>query len=131
MADTAIVDSMAVDRIMRSPDGPVFQYLMERGTAVQTLAHAQVPVRTGELRGSIVKRFTDDPDGLSVLIGTDKSYALFVHNGTDPHVIVARGGGMLRFFWPKAGKVVYFPSVHHPGTHPEPYLTDPLRAVMG
>ena len=48
-------------------------------------------------------------------ITTSAPYALYVDKGTRPHVIRAKGGGMLRFFWPKVGAWVAFKKVNHPG----------------
>lgn len=39
--------------------------------------------------------------------------------GTKPHVIRAKNAKTLRFFWAKAGRVVYPKSVNHPGYRPK------------
>jgi hypothetical protein len=46
---------------------------------------------------------------------TTAPYAAYVDSGTKPHKITAKGGGLLRFFWPKVGAWVAFKSVNHPG----------------
>lgn len=43
--------------------------------------------------------------------------------GSRPHVIEAKPGKRLVFFWPKVGKVVYAQRVEHPGTRPYSMMT--------
>lgn len=38
--------------------------------------------------------------------------------GTRPHRITAKAGGVLAFFWPAVGRMVFVKSVEHPGTKP-------------
>lgn len=52
----------------------------------------------------------------------DTDYAEVVVQGSKPHVIRPRRGRALRFYWPKAGAVVYFSKVNHPGTAPNPFF---------
>jgi len=54
----------------------------------------------------------------------DTDYAEVVVYDTRPHVIKARNAQALRFNWPKAGGVVYFKQVHHPGTKGNPWFFD-------
>lgn len=128
---TVIVDGAEVEQIVRSEKGDVFRYLFRKGQDVQDLAKMQVGKRTGTLERSIVKRFGHTDDDLEVVVGSDLGYARMHHDGTRPHQIIAKPGGVLTFYWPKAGRVVSFRSVNHPGTKANPYLTDPLRTVMG
>lgn len=53
----------------------------------------------------------------------DVTYGEFVIEGTPPHVIRARRGRALRFNWPKAGGVVFFAKVNHPGTTANPFFS--------
>ena len=48
-------------------------------------------------------------------ITTSVPYALYVDKGTKPHVIRAKGKGLLHFYWPKVGRWVAFKQVNHPG----------------
>jgi hypothetical protein len=52
----------------------------------------------------------------------DVTYGEFVVQGTAPHIIRAKPGGVLAFNWPKAGGVVFFAKVNHPGTAPNPFF---------
>ncbi|MEE9177574.1 MAG: hypothetical protein V3U46_04035 [Acidimicrobiia bacterium] len=53
----------------------------------------------------------------------DVTYGEFVIQGTRPHVIRAKRGGVLAFHWPKAGGVVFFAKVNHPGNAPNPFFS--------
>lgn len=75
-----------------------------------------VPWRTGMLCQSF---------GLGITIGRmfarvtpTVEYAIYVHEGTRPHIITARPGGGL--FWPGAAHPMK--SVHHPGTKPNRFM---------
>jgi len=67
-----------------------------------------VPVKTGELKGSIRKSVI----GNKGLVETTSGYGLFVDQDTKPHKIV--GNPLLAFQW--RGKLVIRHSVNHPGT---------------
>ena len=126
-----IIDGAEVEKIVRSDNGDVFRYLFRKGQDVQDRAKVQVGKRTGRLEQSIVKRFGHADGDLEVLIGSDVDYARLHHDGTREHEIYAKNGRALSFYWPKAGRVVTFRSVHHPGTRPNKFLSEPLREVMG
>lgn len=65
----------------------------------------------------------------SAVIGTDVSYARYVHDGTRPHIITARNAKALR--WESGGVVHFATSVKHPGYKGNPFLTDALTASEG
>lgn len=73
--------------------------------------------RTGELDRSMraPKTWQRGAFGWRTDLVTDAPYARYVDKGTRPHVIRAKGGGMLRFYWPKVGAWVQFKQVNHPG----------------
>jgi hypothetical protein len=48
-----------------------------------------------------------------------------VHNGTQPHDIVAKNAQALHFVI--GGQDVFVTKVHHPGTRAQPFLTDSLH----
>jgi hypothetical protein len=52
--------------------------------------------------------------GYSAVLTNDVHYAIYVNNGTHPHVIRAKNGKALRFM--AGGGVVFARSVNHPGT---------------
>lgn len=103
-------------------------------------ARAKAGMKTGALRRSIHARHTGNWTGQYIWIGSEKDYALFHHQGTRPHPIRARDGGLLvftgKFKNPKANKYgrntfsyrkVMVESVNHPGTRANHYLTSQRR----
>jgi hypothetical protein len=87
---------------------------------------AAAPVDTGTLRASIhvesIERGGDSVTAITSTGGESSAYAIFVHEGTGPHVIEGKGGGFLS--WPGASHPVRV--VHHPGTHAVKYMSNPL-----
>jgi hypothetical protein len=133
------IDGAAVAELMRSPAGAPGRFLIERAEIVRQAARAKAPVKDGCLRSSIVKRLEVRPEGLAVRIVADttpcdpqrRSYALFVNNGTKPHVI--QGNPLLSFFWaagPQGAGQYVMASVNHPGTKAQPFLTDALPLAI-
>lgn len=87
-------------------------------------AAAAAPVDTGTLRASI---HTDGArvGGFTVTAkvatgGEANDYAVYVHEGTGPHIIRAKNGGFLHF------GDTFVRSVHHPGTIATKFLERPL-----
>jgi hypothetical protein len=81
------------------------------------------PIDTGTLRASI---HTDGAkiSGFTVTAkvatgGEANDYAVYVHEGTGPHVIRAKGGAL---HWPGG----FAKSVHHPGTPATKFIEVPL-----
>lgn len=107
------------------------------------------PYSTGNLALSIKREGpVAFPNGrVEGRVGSDLPYAAAVHDGAKVHWIFpkrARGlvrfgsrkAPQLRFFWRKAGRVVYMPHVpgsltkvgrSHPGQEGKHYLSEPLR----
>lgn len=103
---------------------------------VMNRAKVLAPVRTGRLRGSIRIEARRLLSLRSVYtIGSDVSYARYVHDGTRPHTIrpkraytLSRGRKpALSFVW--NGRRVFYAKVRHPGTKPRPFLDRALREI--
>lgn len=138
-----IFDPAKLAEVLRGPNGPVARRLIEDGEKVKIEAKRLVGVyqppdaysaahrrrRPGTLRDSIVKRFAEQGGEFECLIGSNDPIALMHHEGTVPHVIRAQNRPMLVFYWPKAGGVVSFKQVNHPGTQPNRYLTNALNVL--
>lgn len=126
-----VIDPQKLAAWLRSPSGPLVRELFTAGDIVKAGAKKRVGVASGDLRDSIVKRFLSGPGGEPEMwVGSESEYAVFHHDGTDPHVIEPiRPGGVLSFVW--AGERVFFKKVNHPGTKPNPFLKDALDDLRG
>ena len=82
------------------------------------------PVDTGETKRKTGVELTSATDTrVTAEAAIDVEYAEVIVGGSRPHKITPkRPGGVLRFHWPKAGGVVYFKSVQHPGTAANPFF---------
>ena len=74
------------------------------------------PAKTGYLASTVYKQVSDGEG----VVGVAASYGRFVVEGTAPHEIRAPDGGVLSFM--VAGKRIFTPIVHHPGTKPNMFL---------
>jgi hypothetical protein len=123
------LDSSEIHRLMTSDGGDVAGHIRHLGEDVVVLAMTKVGKRTGRLLKSIrMRKDSNIVGGYAVLVGSDVNYAWVHHSGSRPHVIRAKGNGMLRFRGRNG--VVFARSVNHPGTRPNQYLVDSLRAVV-
>lgn len=123
-------DGAAIAELLRGPQGPVALHLQERGTVIQIAARVQVGKQTHRLENSIVKRMVDQGEDIGIMVGCDTvPYALLHHEGTEPHVILPKKpGGVLVFT--VNGTKVFTTKVNHPGTKPNPYLSDHLHLAI-
>lgn len=118
-----LTDGAAVAELLRGPSGIVARFIQERATVVQAAAKQQVGVRSGRLRGNIVKRNINVDGEFGCKVGTEAvPYALWHHEGTEPHDIPNAFG-----WGPTFGIGGRFDGKFHPGTKPNPYLTDNLH----
>jgi len=109
-----------------------------RDAADAVLARSQdmVPVDTGTLKKSGNVRYGD----MEATVGYNTSYAAFVHEGTASHIITPRTKKWLRWeegrierlaarISPRRAKWRFAKIVVHPGTLPQPYLSEALLEV--
>lgn len=120
---TLNLDNAALDTYLRGPSGDVWMWLERRGNDALSGARRQVGVKTGLLRSSIRMTHRPHPLGQEVTIGSNVNYAFAHHEGTRPHVIAPKNGGVLAFGG--RGRVIRGP-VMHPGTKPNKFLSDQL-----
>jgi hypothetical protein len=108
------------------------QELDRRMFKVQVGAETWVRVRTGTLLATIRRNsstFRKLP-AVEVTAGRPRMrYTMFEHDGTVPHIIVARRRKALRFM--VGGRVVFRRSVRHPGTRGTFFLTRSLPLAAG
>jgi hypothetical protein len=133
----------ALDELLTGVAGPVMRDAYERGERVAEMARHQVRpsrVRTGQwasariqersLRDSIVVKFaTVSGGGPVVVVQAAKHYALFVDQGTRPHIIRPRRKKVLAFWWEKQGQWTVRRRVNHPGGKPTYFLSGSLVAA--
>lgn len=148
-----VMDPSKLAAFFRSPEGPVMRQMIERAELVKQQAILECPVSTddsgfrkrapGTLQRSIVKRIIMTDKGPTAQVGSEDPVALWVHEGTVPHIITpvraaflvfrvgrrfragGRGGGGT---WTK-GNLVFTKMVHHPGTKPNRFLLRALRVL--
>lgn len=133
----ATIDPKALQAYLDGPNGPSSRALLVAGERVKQEAIRLAPKRSQNLSRHIVKRLTTRYRKPVVIVGADVPYALFVHEGTRPHVIKPKKGKFLAFRWPGAPKNmgrlpdgrVLARVVHHPGTKPNRFLTNALRVL--
>jgi hypothetical protein len=78
------------------------------------------------------KRIVQGPDGMpTVVVEATAPHAIYVHNGTRPHVIRPRNADALRWYGGDSEDGwSYATEVQHPGTRPNRFLTDNLRFAV-
>lgn len=134
-AGVLVLKPGALKKMLTSPEGPIYKDVVAKCVKVQSGARRRCPTRTGRLRNSIRWYVASGPVGW---VGTDVKYALAVHNGTRPHLIVPRNpNGVLAFTVggtgpkQKGGTQVFVKWVQHPGTKGVPFLRDALFDIRG
>lgn len=138
------LDEAGIRALLTSPQGEVGRDLLRRARKVQAEAVRLAPVDRGTLRASITQEIQTEGGRLVARVGTNVNYAVFVHEGTRPHIIRPRSKKVLSFVWPnapaavaagrkkgksrgKSGPRVAFRFVHHPGTRARPFLRQALQ----
>lgn len=136
------VDVAAIRRMVNSPSGGVWRFMFRLGYRIRNNASVRCNVDTGRLRASL---FVVMLPGPTVRVGSDVTYAVYVHEGTAPHVIVPVRARALRFTTaagvttgPRGGirsrserGVVFAKRVNHPGYRGNPFLRDAMVEEVG
>jgi len=123
MAESTIKITPTLKSLLERLGGDIkggFEAGMSRVLSVAE-AHSldEVPVVTSNLLNSITSFVTDS--GRTGVLKATAAYALFVHEGTKPHVIRPKNpGGVLAFM--VGGNMVFTRKVNHPGTKKNPFL---------
>jgi hypothetical protein len=117
---------------LNSYDSGLPQELDRRMFRVQVGAEQRVRVRTGTLLATIRRNSTQFRrlPAVEVVAGRQRMrYTMFEHDGTSPHIIVARRRKALRFT--VGGRTIFRRSVRHPGTRGTFFLTRSLPLAGG
>jgi HK97 gp10 family phage protein len=114
------------DEVAQKISGKLRQKLIERLTDIAFEAvFWGAPVKTGYLASTVYK----DVGFGEAKVGAAASYAAAVEYGTAPHEIRPVNGGVLAF--EVAGKMIFTPLVHHPGTRANPFMQRALDEALG
>lgn len=109
------------DEVAQKLSGKLGQKLIERLTDIAFEAvFWGAPVKSGYLASTVYK-----DEGK---VGATASYAAAVELGTAPHEIRPINGRVLAF--KVAGKIVFTPLVHHPGTKANPFMQRALNQTL-
>lgn len=123
-----IPNKPAIRHLLREPGGLVGNHITDLARKTTMHAMIRVGVDTGALRDSLGFSVKFGAGPVSAIIGSNNRIALMHHEGTRPHIITPKKSKALVF--QSHGKIVYTKIVNHPGTKPNRYLTDSLRAVI-
>lgn len=116
-----------IERLLRLPGGLVYRNMERRVRRVEREAIRRAPGSVGQhIRASIQR----GPGGeFRGVIRSSHPASIFLVNGTRPHMIFPRRpDGVLRFT--VGGQVVYAKVVNHPGSKPNDFLRQALRAAL-
>ncbi|MEU7323429.1 hypothetical protein ABZ682_23185 [Streptomyces griseoviridis] len=116
------LDQGRLSRFLRLRGGIVERNLARRTSRVADVAKALAP---GSMGGYIDWHIEEGADGLQGVVTCDHPAALYVLEGTRPHIIRPRRARVLRF--EVDGRVVYSAIARHPGTRANNFLGRALR----
>jgi hypothetical protein len=121
------LDRGRIERMLRLPGGMVYRNMERRLRRVEVEAIRRAPGSMGRTIRAQIRR---GPGGdFQGVINVRHPAALYVIGGTRPHRIQPRRpNGVLRFT--VNGQVVYAKYVMHPGTKPNDFLREALRAAL-
>lgn len=128
---TININGSALNRLLRSPKGPVGRDMLKRGKKVEAAARRRINSRTGRLADSVKSKIVIANGAAGVEVGTSLFYAKFVHDGTGIYGPAGRPirprkrGGALKFST-RSTTVYSAYSVGQKGTH---FLRNALRAA--
>lgn len=115
-----------IERMLRLPGGMVYRNMERRVRRVEAEAIRRAP---GNMGSTIRAQIRRGPGGdFQGVINVRHPAALYVTGGTRPHIIRPRRAQALRFT--VGGRVVYAKFVMHPGTKPNDFLRQALRAAL-
>lgn len=112
---------------MSSASGPAYKSVRRVQDKTAALADMKVPVDQGTLKQSQVKTpILVTGDSVAAGVEYRSPYALFVHDGTKPHIIKPRNKKILAWTTLGSPKASFARQVHHPGTKPQRWLQTSL-----
>ena len=115
MSIQIIIDSSGVDSLLAKFKGYPAEraaFLDQAGIFIEDTLRSKMPVKTGWLVNSITKQQRGRAEGVKVTVIAP--YAMYVDQGTRPHMIFPRYAKALKF--EVAGQTIFAKYVNHPGT---------------
>jgi len=117
-----------IERMLRLPGGMVYRNMERRVQRVEAEARRRAPGSMGQ-GGNITVQIRRGPGGdFQGVINSRHPASLYVLGGTRPHVIRPVRARALRFT--VGGQTVHAKIVMHPGTKPNRFLQEALRAAL-
>jgi hypothetical protein len=125
------LNGASIKQLFTSPQGIVMRDMYRRGLRVESAAKRGCPVDHGRLRGSITTQIVQSRGKSVVRVGTNVSYARYVHDGTG---VYGPRGAPIR---PRRAKVLVFElngttvfTKQVRGVPPNPFLRNALPAAV-
>lgn len=118
----------AIQRMLRLPGGMVYRHMEGRVRRVETEARRRAPGSMGSATNLTVQIRTGPGGDFQGVVNVRHPAALYVLGGTRPHVIRPVRARALKFN--VGGRTVYAKVVMHPGTQPNRFLQEALRAAL-
>lgn len=127
-----VIDNAQMRAVLTGRNSAAVQLVQKAQRQTLTRAKITSPVDSGALRNSHVAepiKVSGDKvtTEISVEGGAKQDYAMYVHEGTRPHVIKPRRKKVLSWKGPEGR--VFATAVHHPGTEPRPWLRNALQST--
>jgi hypothetical protein len=109
--------------------GQLWKWLEIKGDLAVKHAKREAGSKTGALKQSIHKKHLGNFTGQYLWIGSHNHIAYAHHQGTKPHIITSgpEGPDGKRLVFKSGAVLIHTVRVVHPGTKPNPYLSNQLR----
>lgn len=119
------LDRTRLERLLRLPGGLVHRNMQRRMRRAEETARRLAP---GTMKDGLSSRVEKTGDEWTGFLTSSHPATIYVISGTRPHVIRPVRAQALRFT--VGGRVVYAKIVHHPGTRPNDFMAEALRAAL-
>lgn len=117
-----------IERMLRLPGGLVYRNMERRVRRVEAEARRRAPGSMGDGRNITVQIRRGPGGDFQGVINSRHPASLYVLGGTRPHVIRPVRARALKFT--VGGQTVHAKIVMHPGTKPNRFLQEALRAAL-
>lgn len=117
-----------IERMLRLPGGLVYRNMERRVRRVEAEARRRAPGSMGDGRNITVQIRRGPGGDFQGVINSRHPASLYVLGGTRPHVIRPIRARALKFT--VGGQTVHAKIVMHPGTKPNRFLQEALRAAL-